>query len=262
MHELRLRIRSEAEAQKKQQDAIRPQWLPQQLRGDKHSYQAGNVLEPAEGLKQEQDLPGENFLKWKTSTIGAEELAEQTTKDPIKREQLASFVSGDRDQLPLTWEELVDNSVTVRKRKHGKDYSESWHKNVRQTIERIPFGPEEVTPVKIREFMDLLETKYDQRGATIKNRLSALQGLFTNAIKSGYRPDLAPNPFDMVDGSGDLVLGRRKRPEGQHDVPDSRCGYRRYSMGQRRPSDSRAAQELILIRRQFLQFQAKAAAFV
>ena len=122
-------------------------------------------------------------------------------------EELAEVIAGMRE-LPLTWEDLVVNAETVRKRKTGETYTEAWHRNIRATISRLDFSPLEATPQKIRQWMDKQEAK-GIGSVTLKNRLSGLQGLIERAITSGFRPELAPNPFKLVDFSVSKTLEKK-----------------------------------------------------
>ena len=111
--------------------------------------------------------------------------------------RLASQLIGIRR---LTWQDLVANAATVRRRKQDKDYAPSWYKNVERILKTFKYAPIGLTPQQIRAYQDQEERKGID-SVTLKNRLSALQGLVERAITSGYAPELAPKAFKMVDFS-------------------------------------------------------------
>lgn len=116
-----------------------------------------------------------------------------------KAELLAEKIAG-----VLTWEDLANNSDKVNLRKQGKSKSKGWWNNFKYTIKHVPWLPAEVTPEKIRAWMDSEQERVDPRSGdtispqTLQNRCNLLQGLLKVAITSGYAPQL-DNPFLSVD---------------------------------------------------------------
>lgn len=194
MRELRRRIRKEHEAAK--EEANRPLWLPQDAMELRKEYEEQQQAIGA-GDPLASDLDPQELAARLTGR-GEQDPTTGLLKDP-ETEQLAEVIAGLKE-LPLTWEDLVENAQTVRLRKTGKPYSDGWHRNLKVTIERLNFSPTEASPTVIRKWMDEQEKK-GINSVTLKNRLSGLQGLVERAITSGYRPDLAPNPFKLVDFS-------------------------------------------------------------
>jgi len=199
MRELRRRLRAEHEAAKGEQ--ARPSWTAQQAIEAKALFEQAHADPTSDWVPNAQDMAEEITGKRKRSDDTGYHLDKDT-------DQIAQFIYG-IGALPLTWDDLVANAETVRKRKTGKGYTESWHRNIKVTIERLTFKPTEATPVVIRKWMDR-EEKAGMSSTTMKNRLSALQGLIERGITSGYRPDLAPNPFKMVDFSISKELEERR----------------------------------------------------
>lgn len=193
MQELRAKIRREHDQAKEE---ARPAWLPNEAMDLRASYKA--ALEAAADAPLDPQEMAYRLTGRKEQDPKTGELLDRET------EELAEVIAGMRE-LPLTWEDLVSNAVTVQKRKQGKDYSKGWYRNINLTITRLDFSPLEATPQRIRQWMDAQE---DQGigSVTLKNRLSGLQGLVERAITSGFRPDLAPNPFKQVDFSVSKTL--------------------------------------------------------
>ena len=92
------------------------------------------------------------------------------------------------------------NAAAVRRRKQDKDYAPSWYRNVERSLKTFKYEPTGLTSQQIRAYQDQEERKGID-SITLKNRLSALQGLVERAITSGYAPELATNVFKMVDFS-------------------------------------------------------------
>ena len=67
-------------------------------------------------------------------------------------------------------------------------------------LKTLKYAPTGLTPQQIRAYQDQEERK-EIDSVTLKNRLSALQGLVERAITSGYAPELAPKVLKMVDFS-------------------------------------------------------------
>ena len=112
-------------------------------------------------------------------------------------ERLAEQIAGIE---VLTWKDLVANAERVRQRKTGDGYSNSWHKNITTLLQFVDFEPQGLTPARIHQWIEERE-RAGWSGVTLKNRLSALQGLIDRAITSGYKRELAPNVFKQVDFS-------------------------------------------------------------
>jgi len=185
MKQLRAKIRSE-QAPKE----VTPAWLPRDA-----------VNLQAQFRSLDQALDGRADAQAIAAQFTGKGQQDPTTGELIDKdtEQLAEVIAG-VGVMPLSWYDLMLNARTVHKRKKGQDYSEAWIRNTETTIKRVDFGPLEATPIRIRQWMDMEEAN-GMSSVTLKNRLSALQGLIERGITSGYRPDLAPNPFKMVDFS-------------------------------------------------------------
>jgi len=112
-------------------------------------------------------------------------------------ERLAEQLAGIEE---LTWEMLRVNAEKIRIRKTGKPYSPGWHANVTLVLKTVDFKPLGLTAERIARWLDEQEAK-GLDSVTLKNRASALQGLVERAITSGYKRELAPNPFKQVDFS-------------------------------------------------------------
>ena len=65
-------------------------------------------------------------------------------------------------------------------------------------LKTVDFKPQGLTPERIARWLDEQEAR-GMDSVTLKNRASALQGLIERAITSGYKRELAPNPFKQVD---------------------------------------------------------------
>ena len=169
MRELRKRIRLEHQ----EVTAATPRWTPTQVAELREAYGLDDAgLDPRDLARELTSKP----------------------EDHAETELIADVIAGIAE-LPVTWEQLVENAVAMNKRMKGKDYSTSWHRNTALAIQQITFSPREATPKKIHQW--IAASKLDT--PTIKNRLSALQGLIERGITSGYQPDLAPNAFKMTD---------------------------------------------------------------
>lgn len=195
IRELRRRLRKEHEAQKQEEN--RPLWLPQEAIELRREYEEQRALAASTGDRLVSDLGPDELATRLTGRRGYDSTTGDLS-DP-ETQHLAEIIAGLRE-MPVTWEELVANAETVRKRKTGRGYTNGWHRNIKTTLEKLDFSPAEATPVIIRRWMDGQEKK-GIGSTTLKNRLSSLQGLIERAITSGYRPDLAPNGFKMVDFS-------------------------------------------------------------
>ena len=114
-----------------------------------------------------------------------------------RAERLAEQIAGIE---VLTWKDLVANAERVRQRKTGDGYSPSWHRNITTLLQYVDFEPQGLTPARIHQWMEERE-RAGWSGVTLKNRLSALQGLVERAITSGYKRELAPNVFKQIDFS-------------------------------------------------------------
>ena len=95
------------------------------------------------------------------------------------------------------WLDLVREAESVRKRKHKKPYSASWHKNVGIAIKQCPFTLQQASPTTIRDWIKLME-KDRLSGLTIANKCTLLSGLVDTCIKSGLLAGQS-NPFGLVD---------------------------------------------------------------
>ena len=199
LRELCKRIRREHEATKPSKGL---DWLPDEVEHIRNNhpedFTAQEIAELVTG-KRAQDPVSGAFLDERT-----ERLAEQLAG--IKR---------------LTWQNLVTNAVTVRRRKQDKDYSPSWHRNIGTILESFTYEPMGLTPQQIRAYQDQEERKGID-SVTLKNRLSALQGLVERGITSGYAPELAPNVFKMVDFS----VSKQKESKRNYYCP-TECDYRK-----------------------------------
>ncbi len=187
LRELLNKIRREHNASKprKQLD-----WLPQQVEQARQKY---NDSKDHPDLPWPQEIAaGITGQKKYNETTG--ELADKET------EQLAEYIGGLRDDLPLTWQKLVANAESVRKFKTHSGYSSSWHKNVDLILERVNFTPGQASAKRIRAWIDK-QTAKGVSSVTIKNWCSTLQGLIERAITSDYATQLAPNRFREIDFS-------------------------------------------------------------
>ena len=110
-------------------------------------------------------------------------------------ERLAEQLAGIEE---VTWEMLRVNAEKIRKRKTGKPYTPGWHRNLTTMLKTVDFKPQGLTPERIARWLDEQEAR-GMDSVTLKNRASALQGLIERAITSGYKRELAPNPFKQVD---------------------------------------------------------------
>jgi len=110
-------------------------------------------------------------------------------------ERLAEQLAGIEE---VTWEMLRVNAEKIRKRKTGKPYTPGWHRNLTTMLKTVDFKPQGLTPERIARWLDEQEAR-GMDSMTLKNRASALQGLIERAITSGYKRELAPNPFKQVD---------------------------------------------------------------
>ena len=176
MKALAAKIRREHEAAKPQ---TRLAWLPEEVEQIKETYKDSDFTA--------QDIASEITGKRATDPTTGEFLHKPT-------ELLAEQIAGIKE---LTWDDLVENARTVRRRYNGKDYGKGWLKNTRTILSTVDFKPAGLTPQRIRRWLDEQE-KRGMSAVTMKNRASALQGLIEKAIKYGYKPELAPNPFKEV----------------------------------------------------------------
>ncbi|QNI58937.1 phage integrase family protein [Synechococcus sp. BIOS-U3-1] len=178
LRELLNKIRREHQATRKT-----PAWLPEQLDDLRQEYQQNHELDAQELAAS---FTGKRGYKETTGEL----------KD-AKTEELAELIAGVN---AITWEELRVRAEAVRKHKTGSGYSISWHKNIDQILQRVPFTPEQATVRSIRAWMDQQASK-GVTSVTLKNWCSALQGLIERAITSGHAPQLAPNVFKQIDFS-------------------------------------------------------------
>ena len=137
-------------------------------------------------------LPSEPATVWDVP-VSMELTVENLEKYGRAHETTADQVLPDEQLRDLTWDDLVENARTVRRRYNGKDYGKAWLKNTRTILSTVDFKPAGLTPQRIRRWLDEQE-KRGISAVTMKNRASALQGLIEKAIKYGYQPQLAPNP--------------------------------------------------------------------
>ena len=183
LKELRKKIRAEHEAAKPQE---RLAWLPEEVEAIKDLYK------DAPFDAQEIALHVLGLPPW------PEQWDSKTNELKDKRaERLAEQIAGIE---VLTWKDLVANAERVRQRKTGDGYSTSWHKNITTLLQFVDFEPQGLTPARIHKWIEERE-RAGWSGVTLKNRLSALQGLIDRAITSGYKRELAPNVFKQVDFS-------------------------------------------------------------
>ena len=183
LKELRKKIRAEHEAAKPQE---RLAWLPEEVEAIKALYK--DIPLGA----QEIALDVMRLPPW------AEQWDSETGELKNKRaERLAEQIAGIE---VLTWKDLVANAERVRQRKTGDGYSPSWHRNITTLLQFVDFEPQGLTPARIHQWMEERE-RAGWSGVTLKNRLSALQGLVERAITSGYKRELAPNVFKQIDFS-------------------------------------------------------------
>lgn len=162
-------------------------WLPDEVEQIKRDFEAAaeqigwgfdpvEMAEQAAGRRSKQDPETGDLL------------------DPaIKR--LAEQIAGIEQ---VTWEDLRTNAEKIRKRKTGKPYTPGWHRNLTTLLKTVDFKPQGLTAERIARWLDEQEAK-GMDSVTLKNRTSALQGLIERAITSGYKRELAPNPFKQVD---------------------------------------------------------------
>ena len=184
LKELRKKIRAEHEAAKPQE---RLAWLPEEVEAIKTQYE-GTGFDPQEIAALVMGLRG------RSGSAYDEETGELKDK---RAERLAEQIAGIE---VLTWKDLVANAERVKQRKTGDGYSPSWHRNIKTTLQFVDFEPQGLTPARIHQWMEERE-RAGWSGVTLKNRLSALQGLVERAITSGYKRELAPNVFKQIDFS-------------------------------------------------------------
>ena len=141
-------------------------------------------------------LPSEPATVWEVPD-GMEMTIENLEKHGIERQTTADEVLPDEQLRDLTWDDLVENARTIRRRTHGKDYGKAWLKNTKTVLSTVDFRPAGLTPQRIRRWLDEQEKK-GLSAVTMKNRASCLQGLVERAITSGFQPQLAPNVFKQV----------------------------------------------------------------
>ena len=141
-------------------------------------------------------LPSEPAIEYDVPD-GMELTVENLEKHGISRETTAGELLPDEQLRELTWQDLVENARTIRRRTHGKDYGKAWLKNTRTVLSTVDFKPAGLTPQRIRKWLDEQE-KRGMSAVTMKNRASVLQGLIERAITSGFQPQLAPNVFKQV----------------------------------------------------------------
>ena len=183
LKELRKKIRAEHEAAKPQK---RLAWLPEEVEAIKDLYKDApfDAQEIALDVLRLPHWPNQ----WDPET---DELKDK------RAERLAKQIAGIE---VLTWKDLVANAERVRQRKTGDGYSPSWHRNITTLLRYVDFEPQGLTPARIHQWMQERE-RAGWSGVTLKNRLSALQGLVERAITSGYKRELAPNVFKQIDFS-------------------------------------------------------------
>ena len=98
------------------------------------------------------------------------------------------------DQIKqLSWRDLVREAERVIKRKTGKPFSDSWHRNVGIAIKQCPFDIQEVSTQKIRTWINQMQAQ-GLSGLTINSKCSLLSGLIDRSIKSGLLEGWS-NPF-------------------------------------------------------------------
>lgn len=97
----------------------------------------------------------------------------------------------------LAWIDLIREADNVRKRKEGKPYGSSWHRNIGIAIRGVPFTLQEASPQTIRAWIKELQDA-GLSGLTINNKCSLLSGVIQTSIKSGLLEGQT-NPFDQVD---------------------------------------------------------------
>ena len=182
LKELRKKIRAEHEATKPQE---RLAWLPEEVEAIRDQYKGSDFV-PQEIAAEVMGLRGGSAYDDETGEL----------KDK-RAERLAEQIAGIE---VLTWKDLVANAERVRKRKTGDGYSPSWHRNITTLLQYVDFEPQGLTPSRIHQWMEERE-RAGWCGVTLKNRLSALQGLVERAITSGYKRELAPNVFKQIDFS-------------------------------------------------------------
>ena len=182
MKALAAKIRREHEAAKPQGKLS---WLPEEVEQIKENYKDHPGIAGAE--ESASDVLG--LPQWD----GQYDSETNELKDK-RAKALAEQIAGIKE---LTWQDLVENARTIRRRTHGKDYGKAWLKNTRTVLSTVDFKPAGLTPQRIRRWLDEQEKK-GLSAVTMKNRASALQGLIERAITSGFQPQLAPNVFKQV----------------------------------------------------------------
>ena len=73
----------------------------------------------------------------------------------------------------LAWIDLIREADNVRKRKEGKPYGSSWHRNIGIAIRGVPFTLQEASPQTIRAWIKELQDA-GLSGLTINNKCSLL----------------------------------------------------------------------------------------
>ena len=135
---------------------------------------------------------------------GMEPSVENLERYGVPVETIAAEVLEDHQLTRLTWEDLAKNANSVRLRKTGQGYTQGWWQVFKYTMRQVPFQPEGLTV----EMVYAWNADQERKGIgaqTRRSRCSLLQGLIERAIKNGYRRDLAPNVFKLIDYSTQIT---------------------------------------------------------
>ena len=116
------------------------------------------------------------------------------------REVRWSEIATNEDEIKRTdWRDLVKEAESVIKRKTGKPFSDSWHRNVNIAIRQCPFSVQEAAPATIRSWIRQMEDE-GLSGLTVNSKCSLLSSIWDRCIKSGLLEG-QPNPFNLIDYS-------------------------------------------------------------
>ncbi len=144
-----------------------------------------------QGSKWDADTP---VTEWDIPTLpdGSNDYA-----NAVEKKVVWSQVAEPEQIRGKEWRDLVNEAVSVRKRKTGKDYSHQWYEMNRIAMKKVPFSLSEANPQLIREWMQQMQAE-GLGGRTIEINCGALKSLIKVSIKSGYLVGYQ-NPFELVD---------------------------------------------------------------
>lgn len=118
----------------------------------------------------------------------------------VAKETTWGQLAASDDQIKqLDWRDLVREAESVIKRKTGKPFSDSWHRNIGIAIRQCPFDLQEASTQKVRSWINTMQSQ-GLSGLTINSKCSLLSGLIDRSIKSGLLEGWV-NPFAGADYS-------------------------------------------------------------